>query len=351
MRSIKYKFGLILIGLHFVINIQAQSDVEQILDKMSLNQALYPPEDILRTKSLVLLSVPMDESPNEWQEILDEMQSFFASVGLDAVAYLPLDRFHVFQNSPQALPEFTFKRGIEHLIILSGEGLKSPKFFAITDFNGEESFYNRGATAFARMATNLAGVWRELESFFRTDDFSRTNMLVNENVEYFYPTLETGVVARSIPPQVAEFKVALKPVDASKYQQDPIFRTQYHYLFKEDSLKGIIAEQNQLLEALSVDSTNTMSLVDLNIDIANLRRSEFIYELKMVKGKEELVNEWINFPDRLAPKDRVVYKFFLDDLRTNTIYIGKEWDASPNWYEALNNFVAQIQEAAQQEGN
>ena len=100
------------------MSLQAQSDIDQYLNKLGLNQALYPPQDILKTKSLVLLSVPMDESPSEWQEILDEMQAFFAEVGVDAVAYFPVDKYDASLNDPLPLPDFTFSRGIENLIIL-----------------------------------------------------------------------------------------------------------------------------------------------------------------------------------------------------------------------------------------
>lgn len=346
MRSITYKFGLLLFLLCGPLGALAQSSIDEYLKTLNLNQALYPPEDILKTKSLVLISVPMDDAPNEWQEILDEMQQFFAEYGVDAVAYLMADRFDVAQNVPQAFPDFTFKRGIQNLIILSAHQLKGPIFIAITPFNNQESMYSKGASAFARLTSDLSSVWQELGTSFRTDQFQRTNLLVNENPEFFYPKVEPGIVARSIPPQVAEFKIAMKPVDANKYEALPVYKIQHDYLFRRDSILQTIREQNQTLEALSVDSTNTMSLVALDENDATLRRAGFIYELKMVKGPEALVYDWISFPDRPKPSNRMVYKFYLDDLRTNTIFIGKEWDAAPTWQEALAAFVAQIREAA-----
>jgi len=316
-----------------------------------LNQALYPSEDILKTKSLVLISVPMDDAPNEWQEILDEMQLFFSEYGVDAVAYLYVDRFDVAQNQPQPLPDFIFKRGIQNLIILSAPKVEGPIFFAMTQFNNQEEMYSRGATSFARLTTDLSTVWQELGTYFKTNQFERTNLLVNENPEFFYPTVEPGIVARSVPPQVAEFKIALKPVDEKKFQSLPVYKVQHNYLFAKDSLMASIRRQNEKLQALSSDSTNTMALVDLKENEATLRRAGFIYELKMVKGPEDKVYEWIPFPDRPKPSNKVVYKFYLDDLRTNTIFIGKEWDASESWFDALNAFTEQIRIAAESKGN
>ena len=117
MRSITYKFGLLLLVVCCQFKAIAQGSIDDYLNTLNLNQALYPSEDILKTKSLVLISVPMDDAPNEWQEILDEMQGFFAEYGVDAVAYFYADRFDVAQNSPQPFPDFTFKRGIQNLII------------------------------------------------------------------------------------------------------------------------------------------------------------------------------------------------------------------------------------------
>lgn len=333
------------------MSLQAQSDIDQYLNKLGLNQALYPPQDILKTKSLVLLSVPMDESPSEWQEILDEMQAFFAEVGVDAVAYFPVDKYDASLNDPLPLPDFTFSRGIENLIILSAKEADGPIFLAITQFNKEESMWNKGASAFARLTSDLSTVWQELNTYFKTDQFQRTNLLVNENPEFFYSTIKPGVIGRSVPPQVAEFKIAMRPIVKQKYEQLPIFKVQHAYMFEEDSLMQQINLQNQQFQMLSADSTNTMELVANNENDATLRRSGFIYELKMLKAKEKTLNEWIPLPEDSTPSEKTVYKFYLDDLRTNTIFIGKEWDASENWFEALNAFVAQIQKAAASNGN
>lgn len=351
MRSVTYKFGLLLLVICCQFKALGQSSIDDYLNTLNLNQALYPSEDILKTKSLVLISVPMDDDPNKWQEILDEMQQFFSDSGLDAVAYLYADRFDVAQNTPQPFPDFTFKRGIQNLIILSAPKVEGPFFLAMTQFNNEEEMYPRGASAFARITSDLSTVWQELGTYFRTDQFQRTNMLVNENPEFFYPTVEPGIIARSVPPQVAEFKIAMKPVDSQKYQALPVYKVQHNYLFAKDSLLSAIGRQNHQLQALSSDSTNTMELVSLNENDATLRRAGFIYELKMVKGPEEQVYQWIPFPDRPKPSKRVVYKFYLDDLRTNTIFIGKEWDASENWFDALSAFARQIRLAAESNGN
>lgn len=349
MRTVIYKFSAVITALLFFFTAQAQTDVDDFLANLGLNQALYPPEDILKTKSLVLLSVPLDDAPNEWQKILDEMQLFFAQQGVNAVAYYPLDRYQIFKNQMQELPDFTFKRNLQNLIFFSAESLEGPFFFAITTFNGQNSLYNKGAAAYARLTTDLSTIWQELEGLFKTDQFQRTNLLVNENPELFYPSLETGVVARSIPPQVKEFKIAVRPLDLGKYRTDARARAQFHQLFQSDSLRKAVEEQNRYITSIAVDSTNTISLVDLDEDVGSLRRDDYIYELKMVQGKESEVYEWINFPDRPQAQNRTVYKFFLDDLRTNTIYVGKEWDASPNWFEALAQFVDQIRQAALQE--
>jgi len=57
--------------------------------------------------------------------------------------------------------------------------------------------------------------------------------------------------------------------------------------------------QNQALEALAADTTNTMALVDRAATSAELRRAGFIYELQMVQGTEEEVSKWIPFPNGL----------------------------------------------------
>lgn len=351
MRSFAYKFLFITSLLTIALVGHAQTDIKNILENLKLNQALYPPEDILQTKSVVLFSVPMDDDATEWQNTLDEMQQFFAEVGVDAVAYLPLNNYDVGMHTPQAFPEFIKTRGIENLIIFSAPHLKGPYFIAILPFNKQNTLYNPGTSAFARLASDPKTVWQELGSYFKTDQFRRTNLLVNENPEMFYPTVAPGLIARSIPSQVAEFKIALKPYDAQRGQKEPVYRLHHSHIFAADSLQQVLMRQNQALEALAADTTNTMALVDRAATSAELRRAGFIYELQMVQGTEEEVSKWIPFPNRTKTGKQRVYKFYLNDLRTNTIYVGKEWDASGDWFLALARFVEQIRLAATQKGN
>ena len=330
--------------------VQAQNNVDEYLQRLNLNQALYPSQDILKTRSVVVLSLPMDNEANERQEILDEMQLFFAEVGIDAVAYLDVERYDIRQNTPEAYPDFLFKRGIENLIILTAPDIQGPYFLAIAKFNNTETLYDRGSPAFARYTNKLTTVWEEMGSYFKTDQFQRTNLLVNESPEFFYPQVDLGIVARSVPLQVAEFKIAIRPIDFSKYASHPIFKIQHHNLFSPDSIQDALRARENALLLVSEDSTNTLELVDIQANTAELRRSGFIYELQFVKGSEELVHEWIPFPNRTGPTQEIVYKFYLKDLRTNTIYIGKEWDASPDWFEGFNRFLAQINQAAATRG-
>ena len=332
------------------INAQTQT-IDELLKPLELNQALYPPEDILSTKSIVLLSVPEGSNSSEWQILVDELQLFFSSAGLDAMAWLDVRDYESFQNSVEPLPEILLKREPKNIVFFQIKDEESPVFLAIGPFNGKPTLWNRGTAFWARQSMKLEGIINELSSLFKTGQFVKDNLLVNEYAEFFTSELTFGLTARSIPPRILEFKTYIDLFDMSYFDQNGIQKLNFEFFNNADSVKQEIRERNYGLESLTSDSTSGIFLRDKTKTTQQLRREGFQYHLRYIRAKETVLSSLIPFEDRPAPTEKYVYKFYLDDLRNNNNYVGKEWDAHPDWNTALSNFLAQIELVRSSETN
>jgi len=330
---------------------KSQSETSQLLEKLQLNQALYPPENILSTKSIVLLSVPEVAEQNEWMILVDELQQFLAEEGIDAVAYINVQSLFSIPNKVLEIPKYLNQREIENVILFSAKDEDSPVFLAMGPYNGEASFFERSSTFYARFANELEGITSELSTYFKTGSLFRDNLLVNESPEFFFPEVELGIVAKSIPPRLAEFKVSVEAIDLALFRQvgPPLFR--YENFYGEEVFEQAMRDRNYSLEALATDTTNKIRYKDPTKTNQALRQEGFQYELMFVSGTDSHVYDWLPFPDRPRTTGKVIHKFYLNDLRNNNIYVGKVWDASTDWHQALESFLAQMDEVIQEKSN
>lgn len=342
MRPIIHKF---LLCLHLVLlccNLSGQTEAKVVLDRLQLNQALYPPEGILSSKSIVLLSVPEVSERNEWMILVDELQQFLAEEGIDAVAYIEDESLFSRPNEVLQIPDFLKKREVKNLILFSASDKDAPVFLAMGPYNGKDTFFDQSATFWARSGAELSLITDELRAYFQTGSLSKTNLLVNEKAEFFYPEVSLGIVAKSIPPRLAEFKVAVERVDQSVYGQSGPAAFRFDRLYKEDSFNLAMTDRDYVIQSLVVDSTNNIFSREFGKTNQQLRQQGFQYQLMYVTATEDRLYEMLPFPDRPKPGNKVTHKFYLSDLRNNNIYVGKTWDASTDWNTALQQFLSQM---------
>lgn len=344
LRTNGLNFCILLLALVFGHCANSQTlSTEQILEKLQLNAALYPPQDILSTKSLVLLSVPEDDNSSEWRESVDELQQFFAEQGIDAVAYVHQKSLLMLPNQVQPLPNYLANRGIKNIILFYKVSAEGPVFLAFGPYNEKPSLFSQSATFWARTGSELPPILSELDTYFKTGALRRENLLVNDSPEFFGPQLDSdGLTARSIPSNIAKAKVALNKLNVGLYNQAGAQRFSQAMLFNESNYLNKLTDRDQMLQSVGADSTNTITYLDAPLEANELRRAGYDLVLSYVTTTaEQMVNF---FPSKNADYAFEGYqtKFYLSDLRTNTRYIGKEWDANADWQTALFSFLAQI---------
>jgi hypothetical protein len=60
---------------------------------------------------------------------------------------------------------------------------------------------------------------------------------------------------------------------------------------------------------------------------------EYYITVKITKGKPSM---------RYIPTQAPVYKYYIKNLKTKNIYLGKNWDADETWQESLKNVLYNI---------
>jgi len=342
----------------FILNLaqlplRSQQSADALWTRLQMNEAFNPPQDILSTKSIVLLDVPKGVLEGERNKLADQLQVFFAEVGIDAVVYFAVPKFNSVGGMTEQIPGDILRRDIKHLIFLSILDQKKDFVLGIGPFNGKASFYDKGANFWLRRTSDLTQVFDELRGLFRTGSFVKTNLLIGSAAEFFEPSVSGFRQAyATLPSEFVGKKIAIPKMETSPLSKPgPL-------LFDTEAILNPTGFENQLksrvnsLNLLATSDSTLFEVIDLeNKDDAALRRAKIDYVLHFVEAEAPNVYRFLPFKGRKEDKKEVLIKFFLRDVRTNNAYLGELWDADPDWNTALNSFLAQIERIRSQKGN
>ncbi|MFT6828336.1 MAG: hypothetical protein ACJAZV_001628 [Roseivirga sp.] len=331
----------------------SQQNSAVLFQRLQMNEAFNPPQDILSTKSIVLIDVPMGVLQDERNKLADQIQLFFAEVGIDAVVYFAVPKFYSVGGMTEQIPNDIIRRDIKNLIFISILDVKKDFVLGMGPFNGKDTFYDKGANFWIRRTTDLTTVFDQLRGLFKSDGFSKTNLLVSNSAEFFEPSVSGFRQAyATLPSEFVGKKIAIP-----KMETDPLSKTG-PLLFDTDAIQNPEKFENQLktrvnrLNLLANTDSTLFVVVDLeNKDDAALRRAKVDYVLHYVEAEAPNVYRFLPFKGRKDDKKDVLVKFFLRDVRTNNAYLGELWDANPDWTTALNSFLDQIERIKAQKGN
>lgn len=331
--------------------VHAQSADKSYLERLQMNEALDPPEGILSTKSLVLISSPRSAPFGVWKQVASELQAFFAEEGIDAVAYFKTDRQYAVSGEYPEVPQIILNRKIANLIfvILGEEG--KPSLIGFGPFNGKPSFYNKSDTFWLRQFTDLKAVFDELSTLFKTGAFTRTNLLVNESPEFFnFASPDFVANYASFPPELADKKIAvpvLKPYPGSAGSH--LLLSEHH--FNPGRNAQLVEAYNQAFDGMVADSIFNMQRVDIQATTeAVLRRDGFTHLLGYVVSDTEYIYDLFTYRNREEIEGTYRVKFFLKDLRNRNVFLGRSWITSDNWQQSLQSFLEQMKKELPEQG-
>lgn len=324
---------------------QAYAQVDQkILDIVELNQNIDIPNNILSTSSIVLISLPSASSNQKWKEWAVEMQSFFAETGIDAVAYFSIDELLENQEAQKILAKNIFsKRRVANVITLTVLE-ENRLFFTIGPYNRKWTFFDPQKSYWMRESTDVKEIWSEMTSIFKTGTHKRTNILVLDKPEFFDLTIPYKTRAERLTKVMETQKVAIPMYVA--IEDDPNFALR----FKADLLNGsekrdVASTQmlNDQLSAIVAEYPFEAELVNINEKSEDeWLRSGYGFIMYQAQGTETTIKNRFELEYPGSKSTDFLTKFYLKQLRTQSLFFGRKWDAGPTKQEALSNFINSI---------
>lgn len=270
------------------------------------------PERILNGRSMLIFT------PEITTKDLIQIQQQFAQTGIDAVSVMP---FHFLVGGPD-VGETTLqtlkKREIHNLCFVR----KKDGTYTLTlaAFSGNKKWID------ATKVWQLSGssLYELLLQLNREalNSYSKKNLLISESPDI---QSELNIINGS---RVEAFTADLK-VDRVAVR-----------------LSGR-NEEDALLKEVCAMYPYKLEFVGDSLTDAQLRQKGFWYVLNAVSGSESMIKTLLGYVDKnpVEAKTQDVatrYKFYLKKLEFDIFYLGKSWDASEYWPQALENYLRNI---------
>lgn len=347
----------------------AQDEEINVAGLVYLNYKPTLPDGILNTKSVVLVSSPNREGesiPEDWHPMAEEAHTVLAKAGLDAVAYYFYDDVYSGTEARAAFAASWQRRGIGYIVMLLKSEINNKKgdmryVLLATGFNGNHTLMTEGQPAWKSSSKNLKNV---LQKFSRSANrMESSNLLVNDVPEYFtdvrmitkqriesyYTDLKLGKLA------VPKFADTETPGKRPGGLVNNVVETKREQAIEQSS------QYNQELENIMQPYKFKFALVDRELSDEELLKEGYIYVLRKLHTSGLEIKRLLNYEVdeeeeyymtvktingkpvmRYIPIKAPVYKYYIKNIKTGNIYLGRNWDADETWQESLKNVIHNI---------
>jgi hypothetical protein len=303
---------------------QVPVDPMSALLKRLNTEANVLPEKLLASKSVVIYQ------GNFTEKEFSTIQTQFQRTGVDAVAYYDAELFFAGKDVELGLFTYLNQRDIVSLILLAKKatGYK----LAVSLFNKKENWIDQDQPAWAENSNSLAELLRSLYRQSWSQQVKQ-NFLINDYAERDLPfSIFRG--------RRSEFFAVDLKVDKLAV---PAFQS------KEDSI---------VLAGLLTAYPFNYGLTDKTWTTQKLRQEGYLYELCYIYARGKTARSLLGYEVKegesgfislsfLEGKSQMktfaadipVYKFYVRHVVSGNIFLGKAWDADPDWKKALENHI------------
>lgn len=321
----------------FCLTSFAQRNANIITTLDSLNYTDQLPEDLLSTKSLVLVDVPARQtSPTlrgDWKKLGEIIQDGFRKGGIDAVAYYHINDVY---SGPEVVEAFSKKfeeRELSNVIFLLKENDRYR--LIITKITDENSLIVPGQQAWQITGTELEKISREVYLKAASSGQERDNLLVIE-VPIF------GEMAKVIEGRRGEYfdvnfsseKLAV-PAFADTTEIDSAMQNypyEYEIVDPSQTEKELRNKGYQyVLYYVHTTGHNVKEILEYQTTENETAYVSEVTKSASAPAKVKSVN--INTP---------VYKFYIKHIYSENVFLGTKWDTAETWQEALANYVTNL---------
>ncbi|WP_209330076.1 NTPase [Lunatimonas salinarum] len=306
-----------------------------------------PIAGFLDGKSVVLISASQTADPAlTWQQLASEIHVSLVEAGGDPIAYYELEDVTLTEGNQRTYAEVFSKRMVRNLVIITRKPTGSFHIH-IAPFSQDLSIIKPGQ-GLSIEADDLAAFKTQITSL--TANQKSRNFLVLEVPEFPTPPTDAGsggstaTYLAQTPLNLNVFKLGVMLTGVSReegflntFRQDLLGKSpqqrEAEQLAERQGLERIFGNIYPYEVAFLTESRTTQQLIQ--------DRVQFI--LMRIEGREADIMNNMGVP---LPADsdgnRIVVKYYIKLLARNELYIGKEWDAAPDWQDALVNFLNQL---------
>lgn len=351
------------------LGVKAQDEEINVAGMVYLNYRPTLPEGILAAKSVVLVSSPNkpgESIAEDWHPMAEEVHPVLTKAGLDPVAYYFYDDVYAGTESRIAFAQSWVKRGISYIVILIKSEVNNKKgdmryVLLATAFNGDGTLMTEGQPGWKASSKNLKNVTQKFTRAANKIDkvnlmpaanpeyFTDVRMIMANRIESYYTDLKLGKLA------VPEFGIAESPGkrpgglvntavekrkeqaagQVSQYNKElgsilQTYKYDYGLVDREKSDEDLMTEgYAYVLRRLHTSGLEIKRLLNYEVD----EDEEYYITIKMINGKPTM---------RYIPIEAPVYKYYIKNVKTGNIYLGRDWDADETWQESLKNVIYNI---------
>ncbi len=292
----------------------------------------YPPPNLLSSRAVALYDYRLSTAE------INEYQKGFQRIGLDAIAWFPIDVVMAGEDAIKAYSAYFTERQVAFILFADkgGDGFR----LTATPFTVKPALFDVSKPAWQvsrvklndLMTTLLQDSWRAQK---------KANYLVNEK-----PELDLSV-------------------DIVKGRRQEFYAID----LKVDNLAvpkfGNVAMDTVLERFFEKNYPLKYKLFDAGTSEQDMRSKGFTYVLCYVHTRAEAAKEVLDYdlskneksfasiayPDgqlqlKVLPKEEVVYKFYFRHIDNGNIFLGTKWDADIQWLDALRNHVLGFKQEA-----
>ncbi|MDX1627293.1 MAG: hypothetical protein R3345_01265 [Fulvivirga sp.] len=313
-------------------NAQRGKSILSLLDSLEYVDEL--PEDLLATKSLVLVAVP-DESRSpkirgDWKKLAEKAQPGFRKAGIDAVAYYHLSDVYSGPEAAEAFAEKFEERLLDNVIFL---WKKDDQYeIILTKISSEEGLIESGQKAWSIKGKDIDKMTHEIYLKAANSGQERKNLLIIEVPIY-------GEMAEIIKGRRGEYfdvnfasETLAVPAFADTSQINKVMsKYPYNYEIVDPALsERELRDQGYqyVLYYVHTIGKNVKSILEYPTEA-----SETAYISEVVNGNPKVKSINIYTP---------VYKFYIKHIYSENVFLGTKWDADTTWWDALNNYITNL---------
>jgi len=324
----------ILLSSNYVFA-QRGTNILETLDSLQYIDKL--PEDLLASKTLVLVKVPFKtKSPEvrgDWKKVGEAIQPGFQKAGIDAVAYYYID--DVF-SGPEAVNAFAKKfeeRQLENVIFIIEENGNYE--VVITKITDKDNLILPGQEAWKISGDNLSKLGNDIYLKAASSGQERKNLLIIEVPIY-------GDMAKPIEARRGEYfdvnfssETLAVPAFADTTLIDSVMsKYPYEYAIVNPKLseKELRSEGYQyVLYFVHTVGKNVKDILEYSTTDSE---TVYISEVTASDQKDAKVKSInVNTP---------VYKFYIKHIFSENIFLGTKWDADTTWQTSLDNYITNL---------